>query len=71
MKVDLGISQGFDLYPVLKAQFDADPGATSIDIYLGDDTDKPRLRRITRAEFERERLVRDVHRLNAPIRMAN
>lgn len=61
-------SQTFDLYPVLAEQFDKDPGATSIDVCLGEGTPNERMRRITRDEFERERLVRDVHRLNRPIR---
>ena len=54
----------FDLYPVLKAEFDKDPGMTSIDISSDNGVF---VRRITRAEFERERLTRDMFRLLKPI----
>jgi hypothetical protein len=55
----------WDLYPVLEREF-ADPNVTSIDVRRGDGTG-PIVRRITRAEFERERIERDVRTLTAPI----
>ena len=56
-----------DLYPVLKAQFDADPKATSIEVYRDGGQGAP-IMTVTREVFERERLARDVSILNRPIR---
>lgn len=64
---DVGASIGYDLYPVLEMQFNSDPGMDYIDVKMGD-SPAARVRRITRDEFEQERLVRDAHRLNRPIR---
>lgn len=62
------ISQNFDLYPVLQAEFDKDLGAFSIDVSTdGGQT----IRRITRAEFEREKVARDMFRLMKPIGRAS
>lgn len=57
--------QTWDLYPVMAEQF-KDPTVTSIDVGTG-----MGIRRFTREEFERERLVRDARMLAMPIRRAN
>ncbi len=56
-----------DLYPLLKEQFDADPNATSIDVFNGKGLNGPIVLRVTREMFERERMARDLATLITPI----
>lgn len=61
-------SQTFDLFPVLTQQFESDPGMDYIDI--GDVNGSP-LGRVQRADWEREKLSRDLFRLMKPIGSAS
>lgn len=55
---------GFDIYPALTQQFESDPGMDYIDVTPSDGQPT---RRVTRLEWERERLSRDMFRLLKPI----
>jgi len=55
-----------DLYPILKEAFEADPNATSIDIYGVVEATGTPMFRVTRDDFERERLRRDMFLIMPP-----
>lgn len=57
----------FDLYPALAQFFEDNPTAIDCAIRKGERADGPIERVVTRAEFEREKLTRDLFRLTKPV----